>query len=256
MKRNNNAAPAGLLVLGVLSACGGDGGGNAALVPTNESPGGIWSAPGSQTGPAVLALVAETGQFHFITGNGTQYVGTVATSVNSVSGSFDSFAPPGLTFMDGSTHGTGTVAGTIHQQSSFDATMQMRTDAGASYNDVLAMTFNALYNRSSSLATIAGTYTDAATATVFSVYSDGTIFAQDGDCVIHGTVSIIDARYNVYGVTVAYQKCLAQYSVPDGAQLTGLGTLDNTVSPERAIIGLSGTAGATNVALVETLHRT
>lgn len=241
-----------------LIACGGDGGTGPAIVPTNESPGGIWNGTDSQTGGAVLGLVTEDGRFHVIRADGTQYVGTVTTQGISGSGNFDGYAPLGTTFADGSTHGTGSVAGTIHQRSSFTASTQFTTDAGHAFSDTLTMTFDPLYNRASSLATIAGNFTEPGSGTVFSVNGDGTIFAQAGPaigCVINGKVSIIDANYNAYGVSVTYASCVGPYAVLNGLTLTGLGTLDNTVVPERAIIGLSGTAGGTKVAIVEMLSR-
>lgn len=93
---------------------------------------------------------------------------------------------------------------------------------------------------------------------VFSVNGTGVVFAQDATSgrVISGTVSIINASYNAYSVTISYASCQGQYAILNGAQLTGLGTLDNTVAPERGVVGVSGTAGATKVAIVETLNRT
>jgi hypothetical protein len=242
---------------GALGGCFGDGGGGPAIAPTNESPGGIWNGTDSQTGLSVLGLATESGQFHFIRADGTQYIGQVTTSGMSGSGSFDGFAPLGATFQDGSTHGTGTVSGTVHQRSTFSATTQFTTDGGHSSSDTLSMTFNVLYNRPSSLATIAGNFTEMGSGTVFSVNASGVIYAQDAasGCVLNGTVSIIDASYNAYGVSIGYASCVGAYAVLNGLTLTGLGTLDNSVVPERAIIGLSGGSGTTRVALVETLSR-
>jgi hypothetical protein len=242
---------------GLLAGCFGDGGG-APLAPTNESPGGIWNGTDSQTGRAVLGLVTESGQFHFIREDGTQYVGNVTTKGTSGSGTFDGYAPFGTTFLDGSTHGAGTVAGTIQQRSSFAATTQFTTDKGASYPDSMSMTFDPLYNQPSSLATIAGNYTEAGTGTVFSVDGAGMIFAQEGaaiGCVINGRVSIIDATYNAYAISLSYASCVGQYAVLNGLTLTGLATLDNKALQERAIIGLHGSSGATKVAVVATLNR-
>ena len=256
MQRTGRIALA-MVCCGLIGSCGG-GGDNSAFVPTNESPGGIWTGTDQQSGLAVLGLVTETGRFHFIRDDGTQYVGTVTTTGMSGSGSFDGFAPLGTTFQDGSTHGTGTVTATIHQRSSFSATTQFTTDAGNANSDSLSMTFDTRYNRASSLATISGNYTESGTGTVFTVDANGLIFAQEPaaiGCVINGTVSIIDARYNAYSVSVSYASCVGAYAALNGLQLTGLGTLDGSVSPERAIIGLSGASGSTKVALVEVLTR-
>ena len=63
-----------LYVLSLTAFCaacgGGGGGGGSASSPTptqvvNASPGGIWEGIDSD-GDSVLALVTETGRFHFI----------------------------------------------------------------------------------------------------------------------------------------------------------------------------------------------
>ena len=239
---------------GLMSGCFGDSG-SAVIAPTNESPGGIWTGTDSQTGLPVTGLVTESGQFHFVRKDGTQYVGTVTTSGMSGSGSFDGFAPPGTTFADGSIHGIGTVSGTVHQRSAFTATTQFTTDAGSPSSDTLSMTYNTLYDRPSSLATVAGTFTEQGTGTVFSIDANGMIFAQAGSCVISGAVTIIDATYNAYRVSVSYANCAGQYPTLNGVTLTGLGSLDNSVSPERAVLGLSGTAGTTKLAIWDVLDR-
>ncbi len=74
------------LVLGVLTltlftfalaACGGGGGGAVANPPVppppviNASPGGIWGGIDSD-GDLVIALVTETGRFHFLDEFGNQ----------------------------------------------------------------------------------------------------------------------------------------------------------------------------------------
>jgi hypothetical protein len=244
---------------GCVAGCfGGGGGGGGGLVPTTASPGGIWQGTDTRAGQQVAGLVAETGQFNFRLADGALYIGTVTVSGTTGSGSFEGFAPLGTTFADGSTHGTGSVSGNVQERASFTATTQFRTDGGTSYTDTLSLTFNSLYNRASSLTTIAGNFAEAGTGTVFSVTGTGTIFAQDATsgCVINGAVSIINAAYNAYGVSVVYELCTGQYAVLNGVQLTGIGALDNSVSPERAIITLTGAAGATKIAFVEVLNRT
>ena len=61
-----------LLILGLMTGCGGggggDGGGNVAPNPppvANASPGGLWEGVDSDGGE-VIALVTETGRFHFV----------------------------------------------------------------------------------------------------------------------------------------------------------------------------------------------
>jgi len=246
-------------LIATLTACGGGGGGGSTStsVPANASPGGIWKGTDSATGQTVLGLVTENGQFHFIQADDTQYVGTVTTSGNTLQGTFAGFAPFGTTFPDGTTHGTGTVSGSIQARSSITATTTFTTDAGTSNSSQLTLTFDTLYDQPSSLATIAGNYTDPTTGTVYSVSGSGAIFAQDATsgCVINGTVSIINSSYDAYGIAYTFANCTGSYAVLNGVQMSGIGTLDTTVSPEQAIIGVSGSSGTTQVAEVDVLNR-
>ena len=64
----------------------------------------------------VLGLIAETGEFHFLTEDEIQYFGTLSVSQTGVNGSFTGLAPLGFTFDDGSVRGTGTLTGTIQER--------------------------------------------------------------------------------------------------------------------------------------------
>ena len=88
------------------------------------------------------------------------------------------YTAAGTTFADGSTHGTGTMSGTVQARSSVQAATQFRTDNGSSTSDTLSLTFDSLYNTPSSLAAIAGNYTDANTGTPITISSSGTVFGQ------------------------------------------------------------------------------
>jgi hypothetical protein len=83
------------------------------------------------------------------------------------------------------------------------------------------------------------------------------VFAQNpsNGCVLNGTVSIINASYNAYRVQYSYASCQGQEAVLNGVQFGGLATLDNTASPERAIVGVTGQSGGTKYAIVSVLNR-
>jgi len=204
-----------------------------------------------------LGLVTETGEFRFIRADNAQFIGTAAVSGNSVSGNLQGFSEIGVPYPDGSTHGTGTFTGTVSERKTLNVTISFKTDAGTSTSTNVPMVFNALYNQASSLATISGNYTDPATGTVFSVASDGAVFAQDSasGCVVNGTISIINASYNAYNISYTYANCIGQYTILNGVTATGLGALDTSASPVQAIIGVSGTVGTQTVSLVEILNK-
>jgi len=204
----------------------------------------------------VIGLIDEAGEFHFIQSDNVQYVGTATVSGNSINAIFDGFTQIGTAFADQTTHGTGTVSGSIQQRSSLTLNTQFTTDGGTSASGTLNLTFDTLYNRASSLAAIAGNY--SSNGEVVTVDSNGNVFAQDptSGCVTNGTVSIINASYNAYKVQFSYADCAGQYSVLNGLTFSGMATLDNTRSPETAIIGVTAQSGNNRLAAVLQLTRT
>jgi hypothetical protein len=245
--------------LALLASCGGGGGygGGNNSTPPNASPGGIWMGTDSITGLAVEGIIDEGGEGHFIRSDGVQYIGTAITSGNSFSANVDAYTALGTTFPDGSSHATGTVTGTIDERVSITADTNFTTDKGTVTNGTLNLTFSQLYNQPSSLAAIAGNYTDVASGTAVSVDASGVISAQDANtgCVINGNVTLIDAAYNAYGVQVSYANCLGTAAVLNGATLTGLAALDTSSNPVQVIAGVSGTNGGVTYAIVYTLNR-
>ena len=247
------------LITGVLLAsCGGGGGAYSPVSQSpNASPGGIWRGTESVTGLEVIGHIEEPGDGHFIRSDYLQFVGTVMTSGDSISGSGEAFEPFGSTFPDGSTHGNGTISGTIVPRTSITAETDFTTDAGTHYSGTVSGTFDPLYNELSSLSTIAGNYTDPVTGTVVTINSNGDVFAQDANsgCVVSGNVSIINASYNAYHVAVSYSNCQGTFAALNGVTFTGLATLDDKLSPARLYSGFTGKNGSTKYAIVYTLTR-
>jgi hypothetical protein len=242
----------------LFSACGGGGDSiHIGGMTINVSPGGIWTGTESSTGLSVTGIVDETGEFHFIRSDGTQYVGTATTTGTAISATFDGYTPFETTFADGSTHGTGTLSGTINERASISISTQFRTDKGTISSDSLSLTFDSLYNFASSLATISGTYTDPKSGDVISVTGAGDVTWQDAStgCVGNGTISIINGNYNAYRVAFTYGNCTGGAAALNGVQFSGLVTLDNKLNPVQAIIGVTGQANGTTYALVLTLNR-
>lgn len=250
-----------LAIGGMLAACSGGGGGSGPSPSTppvqNASPGGIWEGT-LASGEQVLGLATESGEFHFLTDSFTQYFGTVTTRGNSASGDFVGYTAVGYVFEDGSTRGSGTLTGTLQARSTFAATTSFQTSAGNNISNSVSLTYNALYDRDSSLQTIAGNFRDVASGAIVSVDASGQAFAQNPatGCVLNGTVSIINSQYNAYRVEYTYSGCQAQYAVLNDITLKGLATLDNTASPELLIVGAQGLSGGTGLSVVEVLERT
>jgi hypothetical protein len=233
--------------LSLIAGCGGGGGSDSGSVtppPSDASAGGIWEGTEDSTGLEIVGLVTESGEFHFIRSDGVQYFGTAEIDVNTVSADFTGVTPVGTAFPDGSVSGTGTLAGTVQERQSMTGSTTFRTSAGDQTSSDVSLTYNPLYERDSSLGTVAGNYVDPATNAVVNVNGDGTIFSQDAvtGCVINGEVSIIDSAYNAYRIEYEFSGCQGDAAVLNGTMARGLATLDNTVSPEQAVIGVVNAA--------------
>lgn len=215
----------------LLAACGGGG--------TNPiqgvSPGGIWRGTDSASGLAVTALVSESGKADFLRADGTQLTGQVSTIDGTLSASGEAFA--GTTFADGSTHGRWSITGTIQERQSISATLVMTTDNGMSIQGTFDLTFDPLYDRPSSLDTVAGGYAPAGGG--FELFiSHGNLQLSELICQFGGQIAPIDPSYNIYQVHLTTECDNGSTSEGDG-----LATLDNTVSPEQLLMGLVGPNG-------------
>jgi len=213
--------------------------------------GGYWT--GSVNGNLGVGLVDESGTFIFIADDGELYPGTLVISNSpepgplSFSGSVQSLTPgkfPNYGILYDCPNladvlPPGILSGTIQGRQSIGGTATFTCPNGT-VTEGISLTFNALYDVPSSLATISGTYRDSATGTAFTINADGTVFAQDATtgCVINGTVSIINPSYDVYGIEVSYASCTGSLIPLNGVTLAGLAALDNTRSPEQLLAGV------------------
>lgn len=178
---------------------------------TNASPGGIWEGLDSDGGE-VIALVTETGRFHFIDEFLSQGSGTLTVSNgNDVAGNFQLATELGFTSPDGTTLADCTLSGTVIERQSMTVAVDCTTTTGLQDQVMVALTYNALYERDSSLATVAGTYDDG-TGIETDIAADGTIFGTDpvSGCVTNGQLSVIDSAFNAYDVQFAINNCTEQ----------------------------------------------
>jgi len=251
----------------VLSGCGGGGGGSgdpsSQPQQSNQSPGGYWTTnytvtSGPNTGDSIkaVAIVSETGQLYYAArnqNNGCAEVGFGQISVtgDTVSGSFDGAVVqwttiPGVNttcaYSDGSISATGTISGVVNTGSSLTLTTDATTSSGTALgSETFDWAFNSsMYNTTSSLATVAGNYTDG--GDTLSISGSGVIFEQDpaSGCVLNGQVSLIDSQYNVYSLSATVSNCMGAAAAANGVSVSGLATLDQTVSPVQLEFGISG----------------
>jgi hypothetical protein len=222
---------------------------------TNVSPGGFWDGIDSK-GRVVLAVVTETGRFHLITEDLSQGSGVLSVSNgNNLSGNFTLVTQLGYVFADGTTMADCSLTGTITERQNINATVNCVTTAGLQDQSTATLDYYNLYERDSSLATIAGNYQGV--NAVLNVAGNGVIFSQDAvsGCVINGQVSIINSMYDVYDIEFAYSNCAGESAVFNGANFIGLALLDNTVNPEEVIVAATGTVAGVYISFVQSLPR-
>ena len=234
-------------ILLVVSGCGG--GGNLPIPdigspeppepPAEASPGGVWQGT-SSLGFAVVGLVSESGQFHFIQGDRTQLVGGLTTSGDELSANFVGYVSFGQKFDDGSTTGVGSLSGNLDERSSISADIDFTTSRGAASQSTIALSYDPNYERDSSLESVAGNYLDTERNVVINVNNDGELFSQDPEshCITNGTVSVIDLAFNLYRVQYTFSNCKGHEKELNGTVAEGLATLDDTRSPEAMIMAV------------------
>ncbi|MBS0578578.1 MAG: hypothetical protein JSR36_04885 [Proteobacteria bacterium] len=243
------------LLAGLAAGCGGTEPGT--LVPAQTSVGGIWQGSDTGSGLQVTGIVDEKGNFHFIRSDLAQFVGVLGSTNDTVAGAFDGFAQYGTAFTDGSTHGTGSLSGVLAQRSTLTLNYSFTTDLGTASSGTLNLSFNALYNQPSSLATISGNYTEPTSGDTVSISGSGAITSQDATsgCVLNGQVSLIDTNYNAYTVAYSYASCTGAAAALNGVQFSGLATYNSGAVPTQFVVAVTGTSGTHTLALVLSLNR-
>jgi hypothetical protein len=247
-----------IAVLGtlILTACSSGGGDAAppAPPPVNQSVGGIWQGV-DNSGNDIVALVTEDGEFRFLDmTNEAQGFGTATVANgNAVTLSYTFVAPLGFTLDDGSTSATCTGSGTVQERQALSVSVNCTTALNNAYTASAALTYNATYDRDSSLATIAGLYDDL--GNVLSIDSNGVLFEQDANdgCVFNGQVSVVDPAWNAYRFTFTVSNCTGQYAPMNGSSWTGIATLELEGNTNTLIAGFSGTVQGVTYSIIAAL---
>jgi len=245
------AALAATLVGGCKKTTGGGGGGT-----TDASATGVWSGTDSVTGSAITALIDSVGDAEFMRADGVLFAGTVQVSVDTLAVTVNGYSEFPAAFSDKSTHGIGTVNGTVVAGDSIAATLTFTTDGGTAMSGTWTLHFEALSNDSSGVTQVSGNYTDNVTGTVLSINTNGAMTSQNPttSCVLNGTISTADSTHNIYQVVFSYGNCTGTYAVLNGVQLSGLATLNSHVSPAQLTMAASGASAGARYAVVSTLN--
>lgn len=190
-----------------------------------------------------------------------QFVGTAAASgTNFPTSNLQGFEPTGgATFSDGSTHGSGSVGGTVSAAVSVNANYTFTTDSNTSYTGSLSLSYSAQSTTGSSISAIGTSFTDPTDAATTLAINNATgavtgqinILNSTATCQVSGTVAILNSHYDVYGITLSFSACSGAYVGLQNATLKGFATLNTSVSPATLLVGVAGQSpGTTNNAVV------
>lgn len=240
-------ASCGLLISPLLlSSCGG-----GKMTPVSDSTlGGLWIGNLTLDGVTYVAsaISSESGEFELLeidstSGFAAQYWGMISASGDQLSGSFTgAVLGQANAYSDGSTRGTGTVTGTIHERSTLTVTVSFTTSLGKAISGQLGLTYDSKYEQASSLATISENYTNSVApgTDVLSITSAGDLTYTDPlttQCISSGTVTVLDSTYSVYAGQMTFgNSCGNAYAYLNGVSLQGLVSLDTSTSPTHLTI--------------------
>jgi len=224
----------GIIVLTMLlAACGGGGSDagteNPGTTPTpDQKLGGLWiGTTTNNLEPGIVsdlfAISTDDGRVRFITDDGIQGKASVTANGNQLSGTMTQFTPDGYVFNNGQTVATGNLSGTVSERNSFSGDWTLSTGEFGDFTFI----YDQLHTVGSSLGTVQGTWTGfdgfGIPDTSITISAAGSITGQDAyGCVYSGSISIIDAQFNVYELAVGVSNC----GVVNGSY-SGLGAYDN-----------------------------
>jgi hypothetical protein len=202
--------------------------------PDATGMGGIWVGDAPHLGGQARLLIAETGEFHLVTGNGwLQFFGAFQVDVAGLSapGAVGAWID-GLMYrpavfqvydMRGELDGSGRLV--MHYRHESDSPSP---DAGT----ITLVRCDSVYARESSLAKLAGAYTDSRALNSLHIDEQGAIFYQDTEsCVGNGTASLIDGEFNMYRISLELANCNGfPYGSFGPTTFNGLGYLSDSGS--------------------------
>ena len=215
---------------------------SAEIAPQLVWPAGTWRGADA-AGRDVLLLISVGGTFQFVDGAHNQGSGYLAPETR-VASHFDMVTPIDQPFADGSTLANCNFNGTSVERVSMDLRLSCKTRGGMEFSETLALEFDPVYDRDSSLETVSGNYRTRAD-NVLSIAADGQLFLQDATtgCVVNGRISVITLASNLYNVALQYDNCTGPNERLNGSAFDGFAQLDDTESPEVLIIAVIGGVG-------------
>jgi len=250
LKETSKIVWAILLTVGI-TACGGGGGssaptaggaggaGGAVSIPTGIWTGTIHSNP-INTNYQTIGYVSPSGTVFFAADWGAVYKGIATEAGTTLSGKLTGYAPPTMTFLNGSNTTTVTLSGT-DSATNINGTYSAPADTGT-FNLTLNTT---LYNRAVTLLNLARTWTGmiAGATLTLTVSNNGTVTGSDNfGCQYTGSVSQLTANKNLFSISITSSVC------GTASTFSGLGALFDTPPGTNNRFGIALQDGANGIA--------
>jgi hypothetical protein len=171
----------------------------------------------------VIGAVTESGVARFAaTSTNAQFSAELNVSGNNFS------ATPTVYSSSGSYIGMGNITGTFIPKGFMNGTYSGIGDSGT-----FSLVYNALYERSSSLSAVAGTWTNYSSGyyETITIDSNGNITRPPiSGCTSSGSISVINSLYNIYHVSLSVDNCGSENGLYNGlAVLTDTKTNNDTL---------------------------
>jgi hypothetical protein len=203
-----------------------------ALFADGKKPmqGGLWRGKDPVSGKGMLALIAENGSSHYLREDGVQYFGASLISGEKLEAMLSVASAE-------SVQGSARISGAIKQGASIAAKLTYTPKSGSVQSGDLALAFDAIYKKPSALDKVAGNFKTTAGATL-NISASGVVFSQDPatGCVINGAVTLIDSRFNAYGLKLSFTSCKGSLSNLNTTTAFGLMTLDDSGKAPRIVM--------------------
>jgi hypothetical protein len=226
-----SGAPQTMTQNGGGSSGGSSGGGTSPRSPPPPvgpaiNPSGIWDIVDTVNGNAVTEVALIAAGKYFALANVDQF-GCADLSGGTYSIDASMFKGSGVSLLMNNCTAPGGKGGYLPYTFNgylTGADLNLTLEAGGVLMPTLGATMNPLYNEPSSLARLAGNWSDA--GNTLTINADGTFSElQSSGCVVSGAYTIVDATHNLYAVSLEITNCNSSIA---GIAFTGLGYLDDS----------------------------
>lgn len=223
------AVPSTTHSAGGSSGSGGSSGGGTTSPPppppsaTPVDPTGIWDIVDTVNGKPVTEVALIAGGKYYAVASADQFgCADITGGTYAIDGSM--FSSSGVALLMNSCTGPTGQSGYLPYTLNgylLNTELNLSFEVGGMLVPTLGATMDKLYGEPSSLAKLAGNWSDA--GNTLTINADGTFFEQQGSgCVINGAYTIIDATHNLYAVSFEISNCTSGIA---GIAFNGLGYL-------------------------------